>query len=44
MIQRIEGKIAEIQSISSCLTDLVERGPGDDRPNCPILDDRAGDA
>lgn len=38
-IVRIEEKVAELQSISSVLTDLVARCHGDDRPDCPILDD-----
>jgi len=43
-ISRIEEKIAELQSISTVLSDLVEHCQGDDRPNCPILDDLAGGA
>ena len=38
-IVRIEEKVAELQSISLVLTDLVARCHGDDRPDCPILDD-----
>ncbi len=41
-IGRIEGKIAELQSISAVLSDLVARCHGDDRPDCPILDDLSG--
>jgi Cu(I)-responsive transcriptional regulator len=41
-IDRIEEKIAELQSISTALSDLVARCQGDDRPDCPILDDLSG--
>ncbi|MDP6689989.1 MAG: Cu(I)-responsive transcriptional regulator [Alphaproteobacteria bacterium] len=41
-IARIEGKITELQSIAAVLSDLVARCHGDDRPECPILDDLAG--
>ena len=41
-IGRIEDKIAELRSISTALSELVARCHGDDRPDCPILDDLAG--
>ena len=41
-IGRIEDKIAELRSISTALSKLVARCHGDDRPDCPILDDLAG--
>ncbi len=41
-IHRIELKIAELESMRSTLVDLTERCHGDDRPDCPILDDLAG--
>ena len=34
-------KIAELRSMRRTLADLVERCRGDDRPDCPILDDLA---
>ena len=41
-LDSIERKIAELQSLSAVLSDLVDRCHGDDRPDCPILDDLAG--
>jgi len=41
-ISRIETKIDELASMRAVLTDLVQRCHGDDRPDCPILDDLAG--
>jgi len=38
----IDQKIAELQSIRTTLGDLAARCHGDDRPDCPILDDLAG--
>lgn len=35
----VEQKIAELQSMRATLLDLVHRCHGDDRPDCPILDD-----
>ena len=35
-------KITELQSISMVLSDLVARCQGNDRPDCPILDDLSG--
>jgi len=43
-IGRIGDKIAELRSISTALSELVARCHGDDRPDCPILDDLAGTA
>ena len=37
----IERKIAELESLRQALSHLVERCHGDDRPDCPILDDLA---
>jgi len=42
-IERIGAKIGELESMRAVLHDLVERCHGDDRPDCPILDDLAGD-
>ncbi len=38
----IDAKIAELQSLKSALQPLVDCCHGDDRPDCPILDDLAG--
>jgi MerR family transcriptional regulator, copper efflux regulator len=45
-LQRIERKIAELRAMQATLGRLVERCYGDERPDCPILEDlaRAGDA
>lgn len=40
----IERKIAGLQAMRATLRDLVERCHGDERPECPILDDLAGAA
>ncbi|MHA1566120.1 MAG: Cu(I)-responsive transcriptional regulator [Alphaproteobacteria bacterium] len=40
-IAAIEVKIEEMQSLAAALGHLVERCAGDDRPDCPILDDLA---
>ena len=41
-IGEIDRKIAELQSMRDTLVDLTERCHGDDRPDCPILEDLAG--
>ena len=41
-ISRMGEKITELQSISMVLSDLVARCQGNDRPDCPILDDLSG--
>lgn len=38
----IDVKIEELKSIRRTLMDLASRCQGDDRPDCPILDDLAG--
>lgn len=38
-LQKIETKIAELQGMHDTLAELVERCHGDDRPDCPILDE-----
>ncbi len=38
-LRRIEQKIVELESIRRTLTGLVETCHGDDRPDCPILED-----
>ena len=40
-IADIDTKIAELRSIRQTLTDLATRCHGDDRPDCPILEDLA---
>ena len=40
-IAELEHKIAELQSMVQTLKHLAERCSGDDRPNCPILEDFA---
>jgi len=40
-LARIEAKIGELAAMRSALGTLVERCHGDDRPDCPILDDLA---
>jgi MerR family copper efflux transcriptional regulator len=41
-VDDIDRKIAELQSMRRTLTELTERCHGDQRPECPILDDLAG--
>jgi len=41
-VDRIERKIAELRAMRDTLKVLAEHCHGDDRPNCPILDDLAG--
>ncbi len=38
----IERKIAALEAMGATLRHLIERCHGDDRPDCPILDDLAG--
>lgn len=42
--RELEQKIAEMQAMQRTLEDLAHRCHGDDRPDCPILDDLALDA
>ncbi len=42
-VGRIDRKIAELQAMRSTLMHLIERCHGDERPDCPILDDLAGE-
>ena len=42
-ISELDQKIAELQAMRRALTELVEHCHGDRRPECPILDDLAGD-
>jgi len=41
-IEDIDAKIAELEGLRRILTRLVGSCHGDDRPDCPILDDLAG--
>ena len=38
----VEQKIRELQSIRNALAHLIEQCSGDDRPDCPIIDDLSG--
>ena len=38
-LARVDRKIEELQALSATLRDLVVRCHGDDRPDCPIMDD-----
>ena len=40
-IEEIEAQITELQSLRATLVDLTERCHGDDRPDCPILENLA---
>ncbi len=40
-IREVEVKISELESLRATLIDLTERCHGDDRPDCPILDNLA---
>ncbi|MBU0723678.1 MAG: Cu(I)-responsive transcriptional regulator [Alphaproteobacteria bacterium] len=40
-IEEIDRKMAEMKSIRSTLVHLTHRCHGDDRPDCPIIDDLA---
>jgi MerR family copper efflux transcriptional regulator len=40
-ISDVEKRIAELQSIRNTLINLTDRCHGDDRPDCPILEDLA---
>ena len=42
LVAEIDRKIAELHTMRDALTHLIERCHGDDRPDCPILDDLAG--
>lgn len=41
-LSEIDRKIARLQAMRATLGDLVGRCHGDDRPDCPIIDDLAG--
>jgi MerR family copper efflux transcriptional regulator len=39
----IDRKISELKAMRRAVVDLMERCHGDDRPDCPILDELAGE-
>jgi MerR family transcriptional regulator, copper efflux regulator len=41
-IDRIDRKLKELRAMRSALAELADRCHGDERPECPILDDLAG--
>jgi Cu(I)-responsive transcriptional regulator len=41
-VEEMERRIAELDALRRTLVDLAEHCHGDDRPECPILDDLAG--
>jgi DNA-binding transcriptional MerR regulator len=41
-IAELDSKIEELQSMRATLATLAEHCHGDQRPNCPILDDLGG--
>lgn len=42
-IEEIDRKVKELQSLKSTLKSLADHCHGDDRPECPIIDDIAGE-
>jgi MerR family copper efflux transcriptional regulator len=40
-VARIDRKLADLQTVRAALADLASRCHGDDRPDCPILDELA---
>ena len=42
-IAKMEKRIADLDSLRRTLVDLTDRCQGDDRPDCPILEDLAGE-
>lgn len=38
-LDALERRIAELQSVRRSLAAFIEHCPGDERPDCPILDD-----
>lgn len=43
-LDEVDRKLAELQTLRVALTTLVDACHGDNRPDCPILDDLAGHA
>ncbi len=42
-LEEIDRKLAELKSVRNTLQHLVDQCHGDDRPDCPILDDLVGE-
>lgn len=42
-LAEIERKVSELENLKGVLTELIDRCHGDDRPDCPILDDLAAE-
>ena len=42
-LEEIDRKLAELKSVRNTLQHLVDRCHGDERPDCPILDDLVGE-
>ena len=42
-IEEVEQKISELESLKMTLSVLVENCHGDDRPECPIIEDLSGE-
>ncbi|MEN8196714.1 MAG: Cu(I)-responsive transcriptional regulator [Pseudomonadota bacterium] len=41
-VERIDAKVSELDSMRRTLIELMEKCHGDERPDCPILDDLGG--
>jgi MerR family copper efflux transcriptional regulator len=42
-VAEVDAKISELNALRNTLSTLAQKCHGDDRPDCPILDDLAGD-
>jgi MerR family transcriptional regulator, copper efflux regulator len=42
-LEQVDRKIGELQTMRATLAQLIQRCHGDSRPDCPILDDLAGE-
>lgn len=42
-VAQIDAKISDLQSLRSTLSTLAEKCHGDSKPDCPIIDDLAGE-
>jgi hypothetical protein len=43
-IQELDQNLQELQAMKATLEHLVHCCPGDDRPDCPIIDNRADES
>lgn len=43
-LSQVEAKVRELTGLRDALVHLIENCAGDSRPDCPIIDDLAGDA